>query len=153
MQNNRTAMATSWRLRSPWCALSLLLVCGITGCSDGRPAMVRVSGTVTIDGEPMTYGFVRMVPEGGGRAATGRIGTDGRFAMATYENSDGVVPGTHLVEIISNESISDTKTKWHAPKLYSSRKTSGLTYTIEEPTDNLEIRLTWDGGKPFIETH
>lgn len=153
MHSNPTAAATGGRLRSLCCGLALLLLGGVTGCGDDRPAMVPVSGIVTIDGEPMTYGFIRMVREEGGRAATGTIGPDGKFEMLTYEKGDGVVPGTYGIEIAVSEPLSDTKTKWHAPKEYASRKTSGLRETIDKGTNNLEIRLTWGGGKPFVETH
>jgi len=61
------------------------------------------------------------------------------------------VPGTHRVAISASKILSENKVQWFAPKKYADFRTSGLTYEIKEPTDNVKIELTWNGGKPFIE--
>jgi len=121
------------------------------GCRDSRPERVPVSGQVLIDGKPLGYGFIRLVPEDA-RPATGELDADGRFTLKTFEDGDGAVLGTHPVMILAAEQISARKQRWHAPKKYSDAKTSGLTATIDGPTDSLLIELSWEGGKPFIET-
>lgn len=130
-------------------AISLM---GIAGCGDDRPTRVPVSGTVMIDDQPLTYGFIRVIPEKG-RLATAKLDSQGRFALMTYEQGDGVVLGTHSVEVIGEEALSETRSKWHAPKKYGRKHSSGLTATIDGPTDNLRIDITWSGGEPFIEIH
>ena len=131
--------------------IALTLVAA-SGCSDGRPTRFRVSGQVLVDGKPLTYGFVRFVPEGA-RPSTGRIREQGRFTLTCYGKEDGVVPGVHRVEVNAGESITSSQTKWHAPKRYSQYSFSGLTEEVTESTDSLVIDLTWDGGEPFIEKH
>ena len=132
-------------------ALVAALSLSAAGCGDGRPKRVPVSGRVTIDGEPLTYGFVRFHPQEGGRLGQSRIGPDGRFSLTTYDKGDGVTVGTHAVEVLAGEPVSDTKTKWHAPKKYAERATSELTVTIEKEEQDLPIELTWGGGKVFVE--
>jgi hypothetical protein len=127
-------------------ALSLV-VC--SGC-DHRPRRIPVSGTVLIDGKPLTYGFVRIAPADA-RPATGQIGPDGRFTLTCYDESDGCVPGTHQTAVIACESMGSNANRWHAPKKYLNPETSGLTVEITEPTDSLVINLSWEGGKPFVE--
>ena len=122
----------------------------LPGCGDGRPRRVPVSGVVLIDGKPLTCGFVRFHPQGG-RPATGEIDEQGHFTLSCFEDNDGVVPGTHPVSVSAFEAVNSRATRWHAPKKYVSPKTSGLTQTIEGPTDSVKIELTWDGGKPFVE--
>ncbi len=129
---------------------SLPVVGAVVGCSDGRPERLEVSGQVLIDGQPLTYGFVRFVPKGA-RPSSGKLDEDGRFTLTCYGNEDGVVPGVHQVEVNAGEPISSTKTYWHAPKKYSRFRTARLTQEISESTDSLVINLTWDGGKPFTE--
>lgn len=136
-------------------SLGLFLLLGascitFSGCGDGRPKRVPVSGQVLIDGKPLTWGFVRLLPENG-RPATGEIGPDGRFTLTTFEDGDGAVLGTHDVIVLANEQLSETTRRWHAPKKYTNAATSGLTQTIDGPTDSLVINLTWDGGHPFTE--
>jgi hypothetical protein len=120
------------------------------GCGDGRPSRLPVSGQVLIDGQPLSYGYVKLVPTGA-RASGGYLDEQGRFTLGCYAKDDGVIPGSHKVEVNAGEMISATKRLWHAPKKYSSYNTSGLTQEITEPTDSLVINLTWDGGKPFTE--
>jgi hypothetical protein len=123
---------------------------GLSGCSDGRPERLHVSGQVLIDGKPLTFGYVRFVPAGA-RPAGGHLDEQGRFTLGCYAKDDGVIPGVHQVEVDAAESISSTQKRWHAPKKYSRYNTSGMTQEINEPTDSLVINLTWDGGKPFTE--
>lgn len=123
----------------------------IVGCSDGRPERVPVSGVVKIDGVPLTNGFITLVPPKG-RNSHGNIDDQGRFTLMTYEPGDGATVGTLKVEVVGRESLSETQARWLAPKKYADRTTSELEVEITKPTDSLVIDLTWEGGKPFIET-
>ncbi len=130
-------------------ALAAVLV-ALSGCGDSGPKIVPVSGVVTIDGQPLTYGHIQVIPTGW-RPASSRISSDGRFMLTTTVSGDGCAVGTHSVVILAGESLSDVATKWHAPKKYADSKTSNLTVTITGPTEDLKIDLTWGGGKPFVE--
>jgi hypothetical protein len=132
-------------------ALVALLAVAAAGCSDGRAKRVPVSGVVKIDGVPVPTGFITFVPTEG-RSASGDIDSEGRFTLSSYEPGDGVLIGTHNVEVMAREAVSETSARWHAPKKYTSHKTSGITVDIDQPTSDLEINLTWDGGKPFVES-
>lgn len=127
-----------------------MLAGAASGCGDGRPDRIDVSGQVLIDGEPLTYGVVRFVPRGG-RPAVGRLNEEGRFTLSSYGQNDGVVPGTHRVEVNAAEWLSGTERKWHAPPKYFRYTQSGLTQEVVESTDSVRIELTWDGGEPYIE--
>lgn len=136
---NRASVALCFVLMS---ALSI-------SCNKGTK-IVPVSGQVLIDGQPLTHGFVQVQPAGY-RAASAKIGPDGRFTLTTHDNNDGCAVGTHPVAIIGLETLGPSSQKWHAPKEYSVAETSGLTVNITGPTNDLKIELTWNGGKPFIE--
>jgi hypothetical protein len=123
-----------------------------TGCNS-RPTCVPVSGKVLVDGEPLKYGGILFVPHGG-RRSSGILDENGCFKLTCFEPDDGAMYGTHQIQILANESINDTTTKWHAPKKYANRTTSGLTQEISGPMDAVVIELTWKGStpdKPFIE--
>jgi hypothetical protein len=124
-----------------------------TGCSDGRPGRVPVSGQVLIDGQPLTAGNIKFVPNGA-RASSGKLDAQGRFTLTCYDGEDGVVPGKHRAQISAMEVISASKVKWLAPPKYADFRTSELEFEITEPTDDLQITLTWEGsppGKPFVQ--
>jgi len=129
---------------------SLILILS-GGCGDGRPQLVPVSGRVLIDGQPVECGNIRFTPKDY-RAASGKLGAGGRFELTTYEAGDGCIPGKHAVTVNAREIISPDSIRWHAPKKYCDLQTADLEIEIEEPTDSVEIELTWAGGKPFVET-
>ena len=127
-----------------------LIAAMLTGCGDGRPRRVPVSGQVLIDGKPLTYGFVRFATDTA-RPATGQIDSDGRFTLSTFGDEDGAVMGEQKVSVMAAETINSNSKRWHAPKKYTSPTTSGLTAKIDGPIDSLTIELTWAGGRPYIE--
>jgi hypothetical protein len=130
----------------------VVAILGIQGCSDGLPRRVPVSGKVVIDGQPVTFGSVRFVPKDGGRSASGQIEKDGTFTLSCYSKSDGCVPGTHQVAVYSVEELNERTARYYVPKKYSTASSSGLSFTITEPTESLNIDLTWGGLKgPVLE--
>jgi hypothetical protein len=135
---------------SLWIVAALVICCAVGGCGPQRPKRVPVSGTVIIDGKPLTRGTVSFVPQDA-RPATGEIGPDGRFTLSTFGEGDGCVPGSHTVTVFANEWLTPTQLKWHAPKEYADIETSTLKVEITGPRDDLQIELTWDGQQPVIE--
>lgn len=130
--------------------VTLGLAVSVAGCGDGRPERVPVSGRVLIDGEPLPLGVIQVIPADA-RVAQGKIGSDGRFELTTYEKGDGCVPGTHSVAVISREILNASAQRWLAPKKYTQPSTSELTVNIDGATDDLVVELTWDGQGPFVE--
>jgi hypothetical protein len=128
----------------------LLALLSLTGCGDGRPARVAVSGQVLIDGQPLSVGIIKFIPEGS-RPSSGKIEADGSFTLTCYDGADGVVPGRHRVQVSAMEILGSSKVKWLVPRKYADFRTSELEFEITEPTDDLKIELTWDGGKPFVQ--
>ena len=123
----------------------------LSGCGDGRPARVPVSGRVLIDGKPLTHGYVRFAPSNS-RPSTGGLDSTGHFVLTCYEPGDGAVTGKHLVTVMGQEPIGAESIQWHAPKKYADPNTSGLTQEITSPTNSIVINITWDGKPgPFTE--
>jgi hypothetical protein len=135
------------RLLSAFAALGAVI---LPGCSDGRPERVPVNGQVLIDGEPLTRGSILFHAKDH-RPAYGEIGPDGRFQLSTYELGDGCVSGAHSVSVDGAEVLNATSTRWHAPKKYRDAANSGIVVNVDESMDPVQIQLSWDGGKPFIE--
>ncbi|WP_425400439.1 hypothetical protein [Aeoliella sp.] len=139
-------------------SLSIVLACtafACVGCNNQHPNIVPVSGIVTIDGEPLSVGQVRVLAAEH-RPAIGKINEDGTFTLSCFELGDGAPVGTHLATVTAAEQLSETSSRWYAPKKYSSNATSELWVTIEGPTDDLTIELTWDGSGqsgPFVDKY
>lgn len=122
----------------------------LAGCGDYRPERVPVSGRVVIDGQPLEHGFVRFIAAKD-RPSVAELGPDGRFELTCFTQKDGSVLGKHIVTVTAAESLGPQAQKWHAPKRYADPATSDLSVTIDGPTEDLLLELTWGGGKPFVE--
>lgn len=143
--------------------LSLTALIGLlAGCGDGG-RLGRVSGTVTVDGKPVTQGTIMFVPADG-KAAIGAIGPDGRFTLTTYSDGDGALVGPHKVTILSTivggssfapASIDDEvamangaggnrilvpgKVTWIVPERFSQISTSELTSTVKSGSQTIDF--------------
>lgn len=131
-------------------ALLTVFLAAVCGCGPSRPARVKVSGRVLVDGKPLDHGVVQF-HHPAARASYGEIGKDGRFTLSCFDEGDGCVPGTHRVTVTANKSLGPTAIRWDVPKKYVDPETTDLVEEIQEPTDNLVIELSWDGGKPYVE--
>jgi hypothetical protein len=129
-------------------ALALLL-CGVAmltlaGCGGGGPDLVPVSGQVLIDGEPVPNASIQVIPAEG-RAAFGKADAQGNFTLMTNEEGDGCVKGTHTVIVTAVTSDNPNEETLHVPENYMELDTTDLTLTIEGPTTDAKLELSWDG--------
>ena len=76
-----------------------VIMAGCGGADDELPRE-SISGTVTLNGEPLKAGSIQFQPtgQGGGNAGSATI-TDGNYSIAKVE---GLVPGKYLVLITSS---------------------------------------------------
>lgn len=139
-------------------AVGGLAVFLLTGCSDGLPATLPVSGTVTWQGEPLTDGTVVFHPQEIAeglprRNATGKLADDGTFSLSTFRTDDGAVPGTYRVTIhsyLSEPSSSDDdqnpgQFQWRIPQRYGDPSRSKLTANVSPDVGNsLEFAFNLD---------
>jgi hypothetical protein len=89
------------RTRIGW---TLAIAAAAVGCSAPPPPLAPVTGRVTFAGAPITCGIIVFSPDADsgcrGACATGEIGPDGRYTLAT-DNQPGAVPGWHRVTVAS----------------------------------------------------
>jgi hypothetical protein len=79
-----------------FCAWALIVAAAGTGCGGG--SLTKTTGTVTLDGQPLSGAMVQFIREDGkGTPATGITGTDGSFRLTTYSTGDGALPGDYKV--------------------------------------------------------
>ncbi len=77
--------------------LTGLLAAMIVGCGGSGPATVSVSGSVTVDGEPVPEGTIYFRDQDGGNSYAGKI-RDGQYEAK-------VTPGGKTVEIIGYREV------------------------------------------------
>ena len=83
-----------------WAVVLVLLSAAalLVGCGSGT-ARVPVSGIVTYQDKPLSYGGVMFQPLGGGRPSRGKIQADGSFSLTTVDGEVGVEIGTCQVRV------------------------------------------------------
>ncbi len=89
-------MAMAARSRS---AAFLLLT--LAGCGGKDDSHVRVSGSVTLNGQPLSGAQVAFIPTGStpGIGAQARTGPDGSYQLTDRRGKPGTEPGTYKVTI------------------------------------------------------
>jgi hypothetical protein len=85
--------------------LSLTLISLSVGCNDDSFQLAEVSGTVTLDGTPLTDAVVVFMPEPRpgnsvvGPFSSASTDSQGRFTLETRYGDPGAVVGLHLVTV------------------------------------------------------
>jgi hypothetical protein len=129
------------------CCAALAVLAATAGC--GRPAhqleTAPVSGSITLDGEPLPSGYV-VVPTAKGRMASAKIQPDGTFVFTTYKKGDGVQVGIHPVTVdeVPRDEFSSVPANLRLPipERYKSAGTSGLTVEVKPGEKNrIELHL------------
>jgi len=119
----------------------------LAGCSDSSQLeTATVSGTVTLDGNPLSKGIVTFQPEYG-RGATGYIQADGSYLLSTYKSGDGAIVGAHKIGVISTEidpnQGPESGSKSLVPTMYATPDGSGLSAEVQPDQENrIDLKLT-----------
>jgi hypothetical protein len=114
------------------------------GCGRSEPGLVPVRGKVTLDGGTWPrQGFLTFTPEDGrpgapNRPGSARFDSDGSFAVTSFEERDGLFPGTYHVSVECWETEPSMASngmpiegKSVVPKKYQSGLSSGLTLSVK----------------------
>lgn len=83
--------------------LSLLVT---AGCGSDRPPLASLTGTVTLDGEPIEHAGLMFSPVEGGRPSVGGTNEKGEFEAMYVYGVPGAIIGKHRV--MFEESSPDT---------------------------------------------
>lgn len=151
-----------------FCGLAWAVVAlGLIGCG-GDATVAKVSGTVTLDGEPVEGASVIFAPIGGGRPATGQTDAQGNFQLSTFGSADGAMIAEHEVSVVKVEESSAAqayvpegeeppedqrdalsgdlgtggRVKYLVPLKYATGKTSGIKLQVERAMEPVTLELS-----------
>lgn len=149
----------------------LPLVLVLSGCSNEdewtrkQPATVTAEGVLTLDGKPVDFASITLLPiEPGTHAATSLTDKSGRFAMQAFPSKPGAVPGEYKVRVgktievgaeaikvdlgedaahaVAQDGGANVSWKNVLPDKYADPATSGLTIVVPpDGTTSLKIEL------------
>lgn len=143
--------------------LALFLTSGLlSGCGDGRPSLVPVSGKVTLNGAPIDGALIGFEPdgiEGYSRPSISTTDSSGNFVVGTYDKADGMPAGKYKVTVFKKEvvgklpenfnsedtaaNVQPVRYQWTVPRKYATSTDSGLTVEVTSAGMNpAEIALS-----------
>jgi len=101
MTPDRHACRTAAQAPGGWRALTILAACLVAGCSSkpsGLPDVAPVTGTVTMDGQPLASVTVVFESQSG-HSSFGSTDASGRYELLAASNQKGAVVGPNKVTI------------------------------------------------------
>jgi hypothetical protein len=132
--------------RSGWRLSVAVLLVASSGCGGqgDRPPLGRVSGTVTLDGQPLPDVRVTFAPESG-RPSAGRTDGSGRYELLYVLKTKGAKVGKHRVFIDwpaadeEDENAPKTQDRPKIPPRYNRQTT--LTGEVRSGANTLDFAL------------
>jgi hypothetical protein len=151
-------------MQTRFAALTLVISSLTLGCTpSGQVKVYPVKGQVTFAGKPMVGGgAISFVPtsEQAGKTAGGVIKPDGSYALGTYTESDGSMPGEFKVIIFQETAKEPEPTPDGAPPaaaaassvpaadriplIYSDERKTPLTAKVEPKPNEINFDLKRD---------
>ncbi|MGQ9760623.1 MAG: carboxypeptidase-like regulatory domain-containing protein [Thermogutta sp.] len=135
-------------------SLTTLAGCGGRRSVPGRPKTVPVKVTVIYRGAPVAEANIQFLPDGTGNAATGITDKQGIARLTTFEQNDGVVPGTYRVTIRKSIQVGGSNSddpdappvrvtyREELPAKYAAPETSGLSAQVSESQTEFTFELS-----------
>jgi hypothetical protein len=127
------------------------LLVSVSGCQKPTDSLslAETTGTVTLDGKPLTSGTVTFVPDMSkgttGPTGVGLIEKDGTFRIKTVRR-DGALIGFHKIRVKSVDA-SKPGEPWVIPIEYDNPNRSGLTCEVKaDQKNNVTLELKSNFG-------
>ena len=143
-------------VRCAWLWL-VVAVAGCVGSPSNLPQLVPVSGTVMLDGEPLSGAVVTFIPTEStrGTGANGYTDTAGKYEIVANHGGKGAPEGTYKVLIAklvmpdgsdfpinSNIAPLDSPARQILPARYSEVNQTELTATVRDGANTIDFPLT-----------
>ena len=140
------------------CLCVVVLAVGLSGCGD-TSGLVPVTGTVTLDDQPLANALVTFYPEGdtAGLGGFGMTGPDGKYTL-TPTRPGSLPPGEYVI-VVSRRLRPDgsppppdvppieSDARETLPRGYTDRATTDQRAKVSKETASYEIKLRAAGPK------
>ncbi|WP_145102390.1 carboxypeptidase-like regulatory domain-containing protein [Rosistilla carotiformis] len=126
-------------------SLMVCLVVSLVGCGqDSGPALGKVSGTVTLGGQPLPDAMVSFYPTSGERSAHGMTDAAGHYTLMFTGLKEGAIVGPHSVKVetgvqVGEEEVTPAAKVVQLPAKYN--KNTELTAEVEGGSNTFDFDL------------
>lgn len=122
-------------------SLSILFAASLIGCGDMKVA--PVSGTVTLDGVPLSRASITFEPKAGGRPSVGVTNEQGKYVLEYSMDQVGAEVGTCAVRVTTAARADDAgnpAVKERVPAKYFSD--AKIEVQVEKKSNTIDIALS-----------
>jgi hypothetical protein len=130
--------------------LALWLIMLVVGCSqEGGFKLAKVSGSVTLDGQPVEGAGLEFVADAGG-VAYGRTDSSGRYYMSFGNNRTGAVLGKNQVRITAGDKVTVGQKKYESTEVFPKKynKETALVVDVAPGSNTFDFQCESAGLKP-----
>lgn len=122
------------------------------GCgeSDDIPDLGRVTGKVTLGGQPVAKATVQFLPKGG-RPSVGITDANGLYELGYVRNSKGAVLGLHTVRISTYQKADEDSGEPAAPETIPAKYNLSSTLSHEVKAGKNEFNFDLDGKAEVLQ--
>jgi hypothetical protein len=120
-----------------------------SGCGSSGPELGQVTGTVTLDGQPVPRASITFAPAEKGPSSLGGTNKDGRYKLLYNTDRQGAVLGKHNVTIRSLEQDTDEdgKSSGPAPVKVPAKYSQAGELTAEVKAGSQEVNFELNSKK------
>jgi hypothetical protein len=144
------------RVESIGFAICVFLIGGVAGCNQSPYELAEVTGSVHLDGKPLTKAKIMLAPvevgDGAnpGKPAFGLLQPDGSFVLTTYATNDGAVVGEHWVTIINLQKPGNAAAnRGSATPQFSRISLPTRVRVVADQTNHFELKITADDVRRY----
>lgn len=131
-------------------SVGILSICVVlAGCgSRSQLEIGRVSGTVTLDGQPLPNAKVKFSPTAQGRGSYASTDASGRYNLYYTYDQHGALIGEHTVTINSEKSNDESPKDPLLPGAYNAQ--TKLKAHVKEGSNTIDFPLSSNGQIPSL---
>ena len=121
---------------------AVLLLATLAGCK--KSSEFDVSGTITIDHQPLANGDIRLIPINNtpGLGGSARTDTNGKFTLTSAQGGKGIAAGEYKVVISKRKRPDGSDADPNAPPIESDARESLPPIWSDETQTTLTVKFT-----------
>src|SRR5262245_1048609 len=122
-------------------AVAIVTALVVFGCSQpSGPALGRVNGVVTLDGQPVQNAGLEFIADAGG-VAYGKTDANGRYYMSFGNSHTGALVGKNLVRITSGDRVVVGDKKFESKEVFPKKYNVNSDQVVEVAKGNNTINF------------
>jgi hypothetical protein len=127
-------------------AITICLFSVVLGCSqEGGFKLAKVSGVVTLDGQPVEGAGLEFIADAGG-VAYGRTDSSGHYYMSFGNSRTGAIVGKNLVRITAGDRVTIGDKKYESTEVFPKKYNAESEQYVDVTAGSNAIDFKYESG-------